>query len=92
MDTSLAWIPSHPNVCYHRRIVWRSRLGHIYLLRLSPIIEPLPDPIPRDKPAPPLVVPPDEDWDSSRIWDDTPPEADTKPPPEPDPDNDAAPF
>jgi hypothetical protein len=62
---------------------WRSRLGHSYLLHPSPIIEPLPDPIPRDGPAPPLVVPPDQDWDASRIWDDTPPDADTQPPPAP---------
>ncbi len=75
---------------------WRSRLGHSYLLRPSPIIEPLPDPIPRDGPAPPLLVPPDDDGDTSCIWDDTPAEADTKPPPGPppeaDPHHDAAPF
>jgi Domain of unknown function (DUF222) len=71
---------------------WRSRLGHTYLVRPSPIVEPLPDPIPRDRPAPPLVLPPDDDWDTSRLWDDTPPEADTKPPPEPDPDHDPPPF
>ncbi|MGB8200497.1 MAG: HNH endonuclease signature motif containing protein, partial [Pseudonocardiaceae bacterium] len=75
---------------------WRSRLGHSYLLHPSTIIESLPDPIPRDGPAPPLFVPPDDDWDTSRIWNDTPAEADTKPPPgslpEADAHHDAAPF
>jgi Domain of unknown function (DUF222) len=80
---------------------WRSRLGHSYLIRSAPIIEPLPDPIPRDGPAPPLVVPPDEGWETSCIWEecswqDPPAEADTKPPPGPPPEpgshHDAAPF
>jgi hypothetical protein len=70
---------------------WTSRLGHAYLLRPSPIIEPLPDPIPREEP-PPIFVRPDGDWEKSSIWDDTPPEADTKPPPAPDLDNDPPPF
>ncbi|MBV9011413.1 MAG: HNH endonuclease [Pseudonocardiales bacterium] len=61
---------------------WISRLGHVYPLHTRPIIEPLPDPIPRPGPAAPLFVRPDGDWEKSTIWDDTPPEADTKPPPE----------
>ncbi len=73
---------------------WRSRLGHIYQVHPSPIIEPLPDPIPREGPAPPLVNPLDH-WDSE-IWEDSPPEAGTGPPPEPsppsDPDDDPPPF
>ena len=75
---------------------WRSRLGHSYLISPAPIIEPLPDPIPRDGPAPPLVVPPDEGWETSCIWEARLAEADTKPPPgpppEPDSHHDAAPF
>ncbi|HEY6421660.1 MAG TPA: hypothetical protein VIY28_00150 [Pseudonocardiaceae bacterium] len=66
---------------------WTSRLGHTYQVRLRPIIEPLPDPIPRHESPPPLLTPPSHD--ESTIWDDTPPHNDTKlspaPPPEPDP-------
>jgi len=50
---------------------WRSRLGHVYHLRPFPIIEPLPDPLLRDRPAPPLFIRPDGDWETSCIWDDT---------------------
>ncbi|MGH3802908.1 MAG: HNH endonuclease signature motif containing protein, partial [Pseudonocardiaceae bacterium] len=68
---------------------WISRLGHVYPVRPSPIIEPLPDPIPGYGPAPPLPVRPDDDWDESSIWDDTSPEADTTPSPRPPPEPDA---
>jgi len=70
---------------------WISRLGHLYPLHTRPIIEPLPDPIPRPGPAAPLVNRPDGDWEKSTIWEDTPP-ADTKPPPEPELHDDPPPF
>jgi hypothetical protein len=59
---------------------WISRLGHTYEVDPSPIIEPLPDPIPRDGPAPPLHIPLDDDL---AIWDDSPPDGATGPPPGP---------
>jgi hypothetical protein len=71
---------------------WRSRLGHVYHLRPSPIIEPLPDPLLQDQPAPPQVIRSDGVWEKSTIWDHTPPEADTKPPPAPEPQDDPPPF
>ncbi len=73
---------------------WTSRLGHTYQVRPPPIIEPLPDPIPGYRP-PPLPARPDDEWDESSIWDDTPPEADTKPwprpPPQPNPHDETPP-
>ncbi|MGH3778210.1 MAG: DUF222 domain-containing protein [Pseudonocardiaceae bacterium] len=68
---------------------WTSRLGHVYPVRPPPIIEPLPDPIPRNGPTPPLFVQPDGDWDESSIWDDTPLEVDTTPSPRPPPEPEA---
>ncbi len=83
-------------MCYLPRLVWTSRLGHTYHVRPPPIIEPLPDPITGYGSGPPLLVPPDDDWDESIIWDDTSPKADTKPlprpPPQPDPHEDPPPF
>ncbi|MGH3771087.1 MAG: HNH endonuclease signature motif containing protein, partial [Pseudonocardiaceae bacterium] len=64
---------------------WTSRLGHIYQLRARPIIESLPDPLPRHGPEAPPLVRPDVDWDESVIWDETPPKAETKPSPRPPP-------
>ncbi|MGH3913506.1 MAG: DUF222 domain-containing protein [Pseudonocardiaceae bacterium] len=75
---------------------WTSRLGHTYYVRTPPIIEPLPDPLPRHQSAPPLYTPPDDDWNDSPIWDERSPKTDTKPPPrpppDPDPDDDPPPF
>ncbi len=78
---------------------WTSRLGHTYDVCTPPIIEPLPDPIPRRGPAPPPpppLVPADEHWDESNIWDNTPPKTHTKPtprpPPQPDSHDDPPPF
>lgn len=72
---------------------WTSRLGHVYQVRPPPIIESLPDPIPREGPAPPPLVPLDDDL---AIWEDSPPEGDTAPPPQPspspDPNEDPPPF
>jgi hypothetical protein len=63
-------------------LVWRSRLGHTYLIHPPPIIEPLPNPITRAQPTPPLLVPLDNNL---VIWQDDPPEHDTGPPPQPSP-------
>ncbi|MDQ4011033.1 MAG: HNH endonuclease [Actinomycetota bacterium] len=71
---------------------WTSRLGHIYQRRLPAIIEPLPDPIPRDRPPYPPVLPPDDDGEDAHIWDDPPPDPEPDPPPESDPDSDVPPF
>jgi hypothetical protein len=75
---------------------WTSRLGHAYHLPARPIIEPLPHPLPQREPAAPPLVQPDDDWDDSSIWDDTPSAADTtlspRPPPQPNPHDDPPPF
>jgi hypothetical protein len=75
---------------------WRSRLGHTYQVDPPPIIEPLPDPIPRDGPAPPLVSSLDHYWDDSVIWDGSSPGGATRTPPGPSPppvpDDDPPPF
>jgi hypothetical protein len=52
----------------HGVFCWTSRLGHTYQRRPPAIIEPLTDPIPRDRPPFPLVLPPDDDGEDSRIW------------------------
>ncbi|MGH3692848.1 MAG: DUF222 domain-containing protein [Pseudonocardiaceae bacterium] len=87
------WRLDQPKPGYFR---WWTRLGHTYLVDPPPIIEPLPDPIPRDGPALPLVNPLDHHWDDSGIWEDSPPGADPGPPPEPSPppvpDDDPPPF
>ena len=64
---------------------WTSRLGHAYHRDTPPIIEPLPEPLTPREPAAPSLVQPDDDWDDSSIWDDTPSAADTTPPPRPPP-------
>jgi hypothetical protein len=74
------------------RFRWISRLGHAYAVDPPPIVEPLPNPIPRNGPAPPLLIPIDVDLG---MWDDGPPERDTGSPlgpPPPDPDDDPPPF
>ncbi|MDQ3763702.1 MAG: HNH endonuclease [Actinomycetota bacterium] len=82
---------SHPGV-FH----WTSRLGHTYHRPPPAIIEPLPDPIPRDRPPYPIKIPTDDGWEDTSIWEDPPvePEPDPKPdpPPKPDPRGDVPPF
>jgi Domain of unknown function (DUF222) len=62
---------------------WTSRLGHVYHRRPPPILDPLPDPIPRDRPPYPLMIPLDDGWEDTEIWEDPPPQP--EPDPEPDP-------
>jgi hypothetical protein len=73
---------------------WTSRLGHTYQRRPPAIIEPLPDPILRDRPPYPLTIPRDDGWEDTQIWDDLPPGPDPEPdpPPEPDLHTDIPPF
>jgi hypothetical protein len=73
---------------------WTSRLGHTYQHHPPAIIEPLPNPIPRDRPPYPLTIPLDDGWEDTEIWEDLPPEPDPEPdpPPEPDPSADIPPF
>lgn len=61
---------------------WISRSGHAYLVHPPPIIDPLPHPIVRSEPALPLVTPPDPEL---AIWEESPLEGDTGPPPGPSP-------
>ncbi|PZS40178.1 MAG: hypothetical protein DLM62_04255 [Pseudonocardiales bacterium] len=68
---------------------WTSRLGHVYHVPMRPIIESLPDPIPREGPVAPLYIRPNDDWEESSIWDDTRPDTDTKPSPRPPPQSDS---
>ncbi|MGH3800871.1 MAG: hypothetical protein ACRDTD_12170 [Pseudonocardiaceae bacterium] len=76
--------------------VWTSRLGHTYQHQPAAIIEPLPDPIPRDRHPYPLTIPLDDGWENTEIWEDSPPEPDLEPepdpPPEPNPSTDIPPF
>ncbi|MQA12935.1 MAG: DUF222 domain-containing protein [Pseudonocardiaceae bacterium] len=72
---------------------WTSRLGHVYLRQLEPIIEPLPDPIPRDRDPYPVLTPDDRDWEGDHILEHPPPEPEPPPAPPPhDPDTDPPPF
>ncbi len=71
---------------------WTSRLGHSYHRRPPPILEPLPDPIPRDRPSYPLMVPVDDGWADTGIWEEPPPDPEPDPPPEPHPSADIPPF
>ncbi len=71
---------------------WTSPLGHTYHRRPPPILEPLPDPIPRDQPPYPLLIPAEADWEDSEIWEQPPPEPEPEPPPEPDSSDDIPPF
>jgi hypothetical protein len=80
------------NVCHYRGVVWTSRLGHTYHRQLPAIIEPLPDPIPRDQLPYPLTTPLDDGWEDTQIWEDPSPEPEPDPPPEPNPHDDIPPF
>lgn len=53
---------------------WISRLGHTYTVRPPPIIEQLPDPLPRDGPDYPIWIRPDDGWRDSTILHDPPPD------------------
>ncbi|MGH3997104.1 MAG: HNH endonuclease signature motif containing protein, partial [Pseudonocardiaceae bacterium] len=71
---------------------WNSRLGHTYQHEPPAILEPLPDPIPRDRPPYPLTIPLDDGWEDTEIWEDPPLDPEPDPPPEPDPSADIPPF
>ena len=72
---------------------WISRLGHTYQIHPEPIIEPLPDPLPRDHKPWPLITPEDEGWEDDQILEPPPPEPDPPPPPaQYDPESDPPPF
>ncbi|MDQ3988293.1 MAG: HNH endonuclease [Actinomycetota bacterium] len=73
------------------RFTWTSRLGRTYQTWPSPIIETLPDPIPRDRDPYPRTVPNDQDWENSTILDEALPELEP-PPPSYDPGDDPPPF
>lgn len=91
MITAARVLDGMRHVCHPFDHVWTSRLGHTYQRRPPAIIEPLPDPIPSDRPYP-LIIPPDDGWEDTQIWDDPPPEPEPDPPPEPDPSADIPPF
>ncbi|MGH3784855.1 MAG: hypothetical protein ACRDRO_30650 [Pseudonocardiaceae bacterium] len=84
------------SVCHFDSIVWTSRLGHTYHRPPPAIIEPLPDPIASDQPVYPLMLPPDDGWEDTHIWEQPPtepePEPEPEPPPRPDPLDDLPPF
>lgn len=63
--------------------IWTSRLGQRYTVRPPPIIEPLPDPQPRDGPYHPIAAEPDHHWQHSAILDDEPEPAPAEPKPAP---------
>jgi hypothetical protein len=71
---------------------WTSRLGHSYHRPPPPILEPLPDPLPPDRPPMGLLLPVDADWESSEIWTEPPPEPEPEPPPGPEPRDHIPPF
>ncbi|MGH3770957.1 MAG: DUF222 domain-containing protein [Pseudonocardiaceae bacterium] len=83
------WILHQPQPGVFR---WTSRLGHTYHRRPPVIIEPLPDPIPRDQPPYPVMIPSDEGWEDSQVWEEPPPDPEPDPPPEPNPHGDVPPF
>ncbi len=84
------WRLTQPEAGHFR---WTSRLGHIYQIHPEPIIEPLPDPIPRDRGPLPLITPDDDGWEHDQILDDPPPGPDPPPPPAAyDPEADPPPF
>ena len=56
-----------PGVCHPHGVVWTSPLGHTYH-HPPVIIEPLPDPIPRDRSLYQLTIPPDNGWEDTAIW------------------------
>lgn len=61
-------------------------MAHTYERRPPAIIEPLPDPIPRDQPPYPLTLPLYDGWEDTEIWDDLAPEPDPEPDPPPEAD------
>ncbi len=71
---------------------WTSRLGHAYQTHPEPIIEPLPDPIPRDREPWPLIIPEDHDWETDQILEPPPPDPPPPPAPPHDPAKDPPPF
>jgi len=84
------WMLTQPEPGHFR---WTSRLGHTYQVHPEPIIEPLPDPIPRNRDPWPLITPSDDGWEHDQILEDPPPEPDPPPPQLPhDPDHDPPPF
>ena len=84
------WMLTQPGPGHFR---WTSRLGHTYQVHPEPIIEPLPDPIPRNRDPWPLITPSDDGWEHDQILEDPPPEPDPPPPQLPhDPDHDPPPF
>jgi len=84
------WTLTQPEPGHFR---WTSRLGHTYQIYPEPIIELLPDPLPRDREPWPLITPGDEDWEDDQILDDSQPGPDPpRPAPPHDPDKDPPPF
>lgn len=72
---------------------WTSRLGHTYHRHPEPIIEPLPDPIPRDRDPYPVLTPHNDDWEHDHTLEHPPPQPEPPPPPPPyDPEADPPPF
>lgn len=93
MSHSSAAIASAECVCHLTGVVWASRLGHTYHRPPPTIIDPLPDPMPRDRSPYPLVIPLDEDWEDAEILERRPPEPEEPdPPPEPDLPADIPPY
>jgi hypothetical protein len=68
------------------------RVGHTYQNHPPSIIEPLPDPIPRDRHPYSLTSPLDDGWEDTELWEDLPPDPEPDPPPKPDPRADIPPF
>jgi hypothetical protein len=64
------------------RFLWISPLGHTYPVRPPPVIQPLPDPIPRTDSPPTTRPPSDVDWQRSVILEPPPAKPPPKPPPE----------
>jgi hypothetical protein len=69
---------------------WTTRLGHVYLVPIPPVLPPLPDPIDPDAGPVEPVPPPDPDrdvsgepWQRSTSWDESRHDADRPPGPEP---------
>ncbi|MDQ2884002.1 MAG: hypothetical protein M3Y48_23335 [Actinomycetota bacterium] len=69
-------------------------MGHTYHRQPPAIIEQLPDPIASDQPTYPLIIPPDDGWEDTQIWERPPAEPDPEPdpPPRPDPLEGLPPF
>lgn len=66
--------------------VWVSRLGQRYRVRPPPVLEPLPDPLPRNAVEQPAWTAPDDGWQETTVWlEDSEPAAPPEPPPAPEP-------